>query len=156
MSQLTTNKYFFIVTALALLLGIPFLAKIAFSSKEIYPSVVMPAAGSKVNIGKDGTCTFEKRQLYGIDPKTGTEIELNHTRFIFPAPIHDLRGMIMNDLGLFTYDKHTDQYTEVTNWWRQKLKEQHCSENVIIARKLKIDSKDFSQTVIDEKIYTLD
>ncbi len=141
-------KNLIVFTIVSLVLIGPFIIKIGWPSREIYPSVVMPAGAGKISIGEEGF-TFKKTEICCVSLPDRKYQLLNNSQLTNPAPVQYLSAFIKAEFGLDT--KNEMLQMEGKEWWRNKLRESGCLDSVIILLTKQIETGNLSERVIDEK-----
>lgn len=149
-------KYINILNTLLilLLLGIPFVIKTIDMRLEIFPSVILPSSSGTINIKEN--VFVNKTELYGVLINKDT-VELNKSKFMGKIPLHYLENLISNKFGLkpflvrnektnkfsITYNVHSKvsdaEIKETKIWLRNRLREQHCNDSILIIKKRSIE-----------------
>ena len=80
-------------------LCLPFALKLSAPALELYPAILLPAGAGTASTDQD-VLEITRRELYGIEAKTGQAVRLDPIRFLDPIPVHYFSTLFGDSFGM--------------------------------------------------------
>ena len=158
-----------------LALGVPFVVRTVCPAYEIYPSVVLPARASLLDV-EGGSFIYKAREFAGVSEETGETLVLDSAVFLDPIP-PQTKGVLstrefylkegyrrevyfkylpLSGFNLSRADITAQEQRETKLWISWKLQEAGCKPYEFILRKVahKV-GEEREPKVTDEKLFRL-